>query len=63
MTARPDDPGQIQVPPEAARDAAALGAQARAVAETLPFGTDPAAFLATLERLAGEEEDAALPTG
>lgn len=68
MTARPEnttpaDPGQVRVTPEAARDAARLGAVARAVAETLPFGADPADFLAALERLAGEEEDVAVPAG
>ena len=48
--------------PEVAADAARLGSVARAVAETLPFGADPADFLAALERLAGEDEDVALPT-
>lgn len=67
MTARPQettpaDPGRLQVPPEVAADAARLGAVARAVAETLPFGADPADFLAALERLAGEDEDVVLPT-
>ena len=47
--------------PDAAQTARDLAAQVRSVAESLPFGTDPAGFLAALERLAAEEEPEALP--
>jgi hypothetical protein len=46
---------------DAAETARDLAAQVRAVAESLPFGTDPAGFLAALEQLAAEEEPEALP--
>jgi hypothetical protein len=47
--------------PDAAETARDLAAQVRSIAENLPFGTDPADFVAALERLAAEEEPEALP--
>jgi hypothetical protein len=63
----PDKPGEQstsaeRVPSlEAVATARDLAAQVRAIAESLPFGTDPAEFAAALERLAMEEEPQALP--
>lgn len=52
----------VEVPPEAERAARELAARVREVAATLPFGADPADFLAALERLApAEDAPAALP--
>ena len=50
--------GRGVVPPEeAVTTAAELRAAVRAVAASLPFGADPGAFAAALERLAVEEGD------
>ena len=52
---------EVAVPPEAERAAAELAAAARAVAASLPFGADPAGFLAALERLAVSEGELRVP--
>ena len=55
--------GRGVVPPEeAVATAAELRAAVRAVAASLPFGADPGAFAAALERLAvADDDEEALP--
>jgi hypothetical protein len=53
---------EVAVPEEAVAAAEALGAAVRGVAASLPFGADPGAFAAALERLAGDDDiEEALP--
>jgi len=49
------DGREVAVPEEAAAAAEALGAAVREVAASLPFGVDPGAFAAALERLGGDD--------
>ena len=52
----------VAVPPEAEAIARQVGQEIRAIAANLPFGADPADFLAALERLALDEgAEPALP--
>ena len=55
--------GRGVVPPEVAvATAAELRAAVRVVAASLPFGSDPGAFAAALERLAvADDDEEALP--
>lgn len=48
---------EVTPPEEAVATAAELRAAVRLVAGSLPFGADPGAFAAALERLAGADED------
>lgn len=48
--------GARALSPEAVQTARELAAEVRSVAASLPFGSDPAAFAAALERLAAEDE-------
>ena len=54
--------GEFVIPEEAVATAAELRAAVRAVAASLPFGADPGAFAAALERLAvADDDEEALP--
>lgn len=57
--ARHETPSGIEVPASAEATARELAALVRAATEGLPFGAEPAAFLAALERLAAAEEEGA----
>ena len=53
---------ELALPEEAVATAAELRAAVRLVAASLPFGADPGAFAAALERLAGDDDiEEALP--
>jgi hypothetical protein len=53
---------EVEVPPEVEAIARQLGEEIRAIAASLPFGADPADYLAALERLAQDEAaEPALP--
>ena len=47
--------GGLALPADAVAAAEAVGAAVREVAASLPFGVDPGAFAAALERLGGDD--------
>lgn len=49
--------GEVAVPDEAVTAAGGLRDAVREIAASLPFGADPGAFAAALERLAADEDE------